>query len=170
MAAIVEELTIEVAPERVWGALTQPDEIGHWWTNDLNARPEVGSLAEFRFGEWGDFVIRFEVAELDQDKKVHWITRLGPSTGHWAGTSVTWQLEPVHNGTKLVFIHDKFAQADRRYEITRAWWQHFLGSLKSYLETGNGTPGSAALRLAREGTLMSAIIEGRLIEASPQKV
>ncbi|MDQ2714468.1 MAG: SRPBCC domain-containing protein [Chloroflexota bacterium] len=107
MAAIVKELTIETAPQRVWAALTQSDEIGHWWTNDLNARPEVGSLAEFRFGEWGDFVLRFEVAELDQGKKVHWITRYGPP--QWTGTSVTWQLTPVHKGTKLVFTHDGFA-------------------------------------------------------------
>ncbi len=78
MAAIVEELTIAAAPERVWGALTQPDEIGHWWTNDLNAKPEVGSLAEFRFGEWGDTVLRFEVAELDAGKKVHWISQAKP--------------------------------------------------------------------------------------------
>jgi len=170
MAAIIKELTIQAAPRRIWDALTLPDEIGHWWTNDLNVKPEVGSLAEFRFGEWGDFVIRFEVAELDQDKKVYWITRRGPSTGHWTGTSVTWQLEPVPNGTKLVFTHDNFAQADRRYEITRAWWENFLGSLKSYLETGKGTPGSGAFRFEREGTMVSAIIEERHMAATPERV
>ena len=78
MAAIIKEFTIAAAPQRVWDALKQPDEIGHWWTNDLNVTLEVGSLAEFRFGEWGDFVIRFEVAELDQDKQVRWISRRGP--------------------------------------------------------------------------------------------
>ena len=141
MAAIVKELIIAAAPGRVWDALTKPDEIACWWTNDLSATPEVGSLAEFRFSQ-GTFVIQFEVAELDQDEKVRWITRQGPATGHWAGTSVTWQLTPVHNGTQVAFNHDGFAQADERYEITRAWWEHFLVSLKSYLETGKGTPGS----------------------------
>src|SRR5260370_13535204 len=135
MVAIVKELTIEAAPERVWGALTQPDEIGHWWTNDLNAKPEVGSLVEFRFGEWGDFVLRFEVAELDQDKKVHWIYRFG-SVAQWAGTSVTWQLTPVHNGTMLVFRHEGFGKKDAVYEQTRGNWNYFLASLKSYLATG----------------------------------
>ena len=142
MAAIVKELTIATAPGRVFNALTKPDEIARWWTDDLSATPEVGTLAEFRFSQ-RTFIIQFEVAELDQNEKVRWITRQGPSTGHWAETSVTWHLEPVHNGTKVVFNHDKFAQADRRYELTRAWWEHFLGSLKSYLETGKGTPGSA---------------------------
>ena len=139
MVAIVKELIIAATPERIWGALTQPDEIGHWWTNDLNATPEVGSLAEFRFGEWGDFVLRFEVAELDEGSNVHWISRQGPP--YWAGTSVTWQLAPVHNGTTLVFTHDGFAQVDEGYERTRRNWEYFLDSLKSYLETGKGTPG-----------------------------
>ena len=141
MADIVEELTIEASPERVFNALTQQDKIACWWTDDLSVTPEVGSLAELRFSQ-GTLVIQFEVAELDNDKKVYWITRQGPPTGHWVGTSVTWQLTPVHNGTQLVFNHDGFTQADRRYEITRGWWEHFLASLKSYLETGKGNPGS----------------------------
>jgi len=141
MAAIVEELTIEASPESVFNALTQQDKIACWWTDDLSATPEVGSLAEFRFSQ-GTFVIQFEVAELVKDKKVYWISRQGPPTGHWIGTRVTWQLTPVHNGTQLIFNHDGFTQADRRYEITRGWWEHFLASLKSYLETGKGNPGS----------------------------
>jgi uncharacterized protein YndB with AHSA1/START domain len=169
MAAILKELTIQAAPRRVWDALTQPDEIARWWTDDLSVSPEVGQLSEFRFSQ-GTFVIQFEVTELDEEAKVSWITRQGPSTGHWTGTSVTWQLEPVQGGTKLVFTHDHFAQADQRYEITRAWWEHFLLSLKSYLETGKGTPRSVAFRFEREGTTTSAIIEGRLIEASPERV
>ena len=140
MAAIREERTIAVAPRSVFNALTQPDEIGHWWTNDLNATPERGSLAEFRFGEWGDIVLRFEVAELEQDRSVHWIYRFG-TIAHWAGTSVTWQLKRVHNGTLLVFIHEGFAKQDEAYEQTRWYWDSFLDSLKSYLETGKGAPG-----------------------------
>jgi hypothetical protein len=85
-------------------------------------------------------VLRFEVAELDQDKNVHWIYRFG-SVAPWAGTSVTWQLEPVHNGTLLVFRHEGFARKDEVYEQTRGNWNYFLTSLKSYLETGKGTPG-----------------------------
>lgn len=140
MAAIVEERTIAAAPQRVFSALTKPDEIGGWWTNDLNAAPEEGTLAEFRFGDWGESVLRFEVAELDQDKKVHWIHRRSPAA-QWAGTTITWQLTPVQNGTKAVFTHDGFAQVDQVYEQTRRNWAYFLDSLKSYLETGKGTPG-----------------------------
>ncbi len=140
MPAIVEELTIAAAPESVFNALTQQDELALWWTNDLSAKPEVGSLAEFRFSQ-GTFVIQFEIAGLNAGEKVHWISRQSPGP-HWEGTSVTWQLTPVQNRTQVVFTHDGFVQADERYALTRAWWEHFLASLKSYLETGKGTPGS----------------------------
>jgi uncharacterized protein YndB with AHSA1/START domain len=141
MVTIVKELAIETSPERVWGALTQPDELGHWWTNDLNAAPELGSLAEFRFGEWGEVVLRFEVTELERDKKVHWMYRFGSGV-HWAGTSITWQLTPVSNGTRVVFTHGEFVKKDEVFEQTRGYWNYFLASLKSYLETGKGTPGT----------------------------
>ena len=135
MSAIVKELTIEAAPQRVWRAITQQDEIVEWWAYEARVKPEVGSLAEFRFRQ-GAFVMQFEVAELDQDEKVRWISKSPPQ---WEGTSVTWQLTPVHNGTKLIFTHDGFAQVDER---TRGAWVYFLASLKSYLETGKGTPGT----------------------------
>jgi len=140
MPAIKEERIIEADPERVYNALTRQDEIVGWWTNDLSVRPEVGFLAEFRFTRWGAGILQFEIAELDQDEKVRWISRQGPP--HWAGTSVTWQLTPVQSGTKLVFMHDGFAQVDGSYELTRGNWRYFLDSLKSYLETGKGTPGA----------------------------
>ncbi len=69
MVAIVKELAIAAAPGRVWGALTQPDEIGHWWTNDLNAKPEVGSLVEFRFGENPDNPLGRCASEPRQGRK-----------------------------------------------------------------------------------------------------
>jgi uncharacterized protein YndB with AHSA1/START domain len=138
MVAISREFIVQAAPQRVWNALTQSDEIAYWWTDDLSIQPQVGTLAEFRFNQ-RTFIIQFEVAELDEGSKVYWITRQGPSTGHWKGTSVMWRLEPIQGGTKVFFTHDHFAQADRRYELTHAWWERFLDSLILYVETGKST-------------------------------
>ena len=138
MAAIVEERSVAATPQSVFKALTQQDEIVRWWSDEARVKPEVGSLGEFRFRPPAG-VLQFEVAELDEGSKVHWISRQGPPS--WAGTSVTWQLTPVHNGTRLLFTHDGFAQVDKAYGQTRGNWDYFLDSLKSYLETGKGTPG-----------------------------
>lgn len=140
MSAIIEERAIAVSPESVYTALTQQDEIAHWWTDDLTVKPEVGSLAEFRFVKYGGNILQFEIAELNTNKKVRWISRQGPP--QWSGTSVAWQLAPIQNGTRLIFTHDGFAQTDEVYERIRENWQYFLDSLKSYLETGKGTSGT----------------------------
>jgi uncharacterized protein YndB with AHSA1/START domain len=140
MAAIVQELVIEATPRRVWDALTHPDEIGHWWTNDLNAKPEVGTLAEFRFGGWGEVMLRFQVAELDPEKCIRWVHRQS-TIPEWAGTSITWHLQPIPNGTHLTFKHEGFATTDEAYQHSCGNWNYYLRSLQSYLETGKGTPG-----------------------------
>jgi uncharacterized protein YndB with AHSA1/START domain len=95
MATIIEERTIEAAPERVFNALTQSNEITRWWANEARVQPEVGSPGEFRFRPPAG-TLQFEVAELEPDEKVSWISRQGPQ--QWAGTSVTWQLAPVQGG------------------------------------------------------------------------
>lgn len=138
MPAIVKELTIATPPKRVFAALTQQGEIVKWWAEEAQMKPEVGSLAEFRFKPPAG-VLHFEIAELDEESKVRWISRKG--LPQWTGTSVIWQLTPIENGTKLVFTHDGFAQVDGVYEQSRTNWEYFLTSLKSYLETGKGTPG-----------------------------
>jgi uncharacterized protein YndB with AHSA1/START domain len=139
MPAIVVERIIATDRERVFAALTQQDELARWWAEEARVEPKVGALGEFRFKPPAG-VLQFEVADLDAGEYIHWISRQGPP--HWAGTSVTWQLTPAQNGTQVGFTHDGFAQADGRFEQTRENWEYFLDSLKSYLETGKGTPGN----------------------------
>jgi uncharacterized protein YndB with AHSA1/START domain len=141
MPAIIEERIIAASPQRIFGALTNADKIARWWSNEARVKPEVGSPGEFRFRPPAS-VLQFEVTELEQDRKVGWISRKGPP--QWTGTSVTWLLEPVDNGTRVRFTHDGFAQVDKAYEQTHGNWSYFLDSLKSYLETGKGTPGLPA--------------------------
>src|SRR6266566_8867033 len=137
MPDIVQELTIEATPEKVFNAITRQDELAQWWTNDAKAEPRVGSLAEFSFDN-GAVVFKMEITELNVAKSVHWKLRSGPP--HWEGTNIAWDLAPAASGTILLFGHHGFAVADAGYEETRQGWEYFLGSLKSYLETGKGTP------------------------------
>src|SRR2546421_6711909 len=104
MAAIVKELSIEAAPQRVWGALTQQDEIVQWWANEARVKPEVGSLGEFRFRSPAGG-LQFEGSELDEGSKIHWIFRESPPQSS-RGT-VTRQLTPVPEGTHVVFPHER---------------------------------------------------------------
>jgi len=139
MSDIVQGLTINATPDGVFAAITQPDEITRWWANGVTAQPTVGSLAVFRFDN-GE-VMTMEIADLAVGKKVSWLVRQAPQYAHlWEGTTITWDLAPVSDGTKLIFGHHGFATLDAGYEQTRTGWAYFLGSLTAYLETGKGTP------------------------------
>ncbi len=141
MAAIIRDLILAVPARRVFGALTRQDEIARWWTDDLKVKAEVGFIAEFRFQKWGGGVLQFEILELEPGEIVSWVVRGGPRD--WAGTCVTWRFHPHSTReTQLIFTHDGFVQTDSFYENSRKNWDFVLVSLKSYLETGNGTPGA----------------------------
>ena len=138
MSAIVVELTIATTPDRIYRALTQQGELTRWWCDKARVEPRVGALGEFRFRAPAG-LLQLEVVELVQDRKVAWLSRQVPP--QWSGTTVIWSLEPLPNGTKLIFTHDGFAQVDARMEQIRKNWEYFLGSLRSYMEEGKGTPG-----------------------------
>jgi uncharacterized protein YndB with AHSA1/START domain len=137
MPDIVQEVTIEVAPENVFHAITTPDGITGWWANQVTAEPKAGSLTEIRFDN-GE-VMQMEVAKCEVGEQLHWVVRHAPQP-EWEGTRITWDLAPASKGTKLLFGHRGFPPSDTGYEQTAAGWQYFLHSLKSYLETGKGTP------------------------------
>jgi uncharacterized protein YndB with AHSA1/START domain len=138
MSDIVQELTIEATPENVFHALTQPGGIAGWWSNHVTTKPQVGSLTEVRFENGG--VFQMEITDLEAGKKVHWSVRLSPHD--WEGSTITWDLMPISQGTRLLFgQHDLFVgPTGYSIEEARAGWEYFLLSLKSYLETGKGTP------------------------------
>ncbi len=139
MSDIVQELTIAATPETVFTAITQQDDITRWWANDVTAEPTIGSLAAFRFDN-GE-VMTMEIIDLAVGKKVSWLVRQAPQYAHlWEGTTITWDLARASTGTRVRFGQHGFAVVNDGYEQTRTGWDYFLGSLKSYLETGTGTP------------------------------
>ncbi len=138
MSDITQELTIRAVPEKVFAAIARQDGITQWWANSATAEPEVGSLTEIRFDN-GE-VMKMEIIDLEVAKKVHWKVRLAPH--NWERSTITWDLTPVSQGTNLLFGHHNLVVGNTGYGIeqTCAGWEYFLGSLKSYLETGKGTP------------------------------
>ena len=49
MSEIMQELMIEATPENVFAALTQPEGIAQWWSNQVVGEPMVGGVTEIRF-------------------------------------------------------------------------------------------------------------------------
>jgi uncharacterized protein YndB with AHSA1/START domain len=142
MPDFVHAVTVAVAPDAVFRAITEQEGLAAWWTPDMVAEPRVGSTLRAGFGG-GRFVIAMDVTALEPTHKVEWIPRQGAP--EWIGTRVVWELAPVERGTNVVFAQRGFAPtavgADG-YLLGANGWIHYLASLKAYLETGTGDPDS----------------------------
>jgi uncharacterized protein YndB with AHSA1/START domain len=137
MPDILHEVKINGSPAAVYAALTENAGLAAWWTHKTrNARPQVGTVAEFEFPDGN--VFKIEVTELAAGSKVHWKPIEG--VPDWPGTRVTWDMEAADGGTKLLFGHRDYASYGGSFAGVSYNWAWFLTSLKQYIETGTGTP------------------------------
>ncbi|MBC9911722.1 SRPBCC family protein [Chitinophaga varians] len=135
MVNIWHRLVIKVAPEEVYKALSTQTGLAGWWTPDTIAKPEIGSIARFAFG---DYFKEMKVTALQPSKQVKWECR--KAVDEWVGTTITFDLEPHKDGTTLFFHHDGWKDYSPTYAVCTYDWAMFLRSLKKLCQTGKGAP------------------------------
>jgi len=137
MHEINHQLSINVSPERVYQALITESDLNNWWTRDSKAKPEVGTVAEFGFGpKFDPFHMRID--ELVPNEKVTWhCNGLNPE---WIDTVIQFEIKESDNGAQLQMRHNQWKSNEGIFPMCSYEWAYFLMSLKSYLETGKGTP------------------------------
>lgn len=132
--------------KEVFNALTT--KIPLWWTEmfegSANKQNETFTL---RFGE--NVYKTMQVQELFDNSKIVWQVRdsliavpgLRNKT-EWMGTSIVWEIIPQEkeNRLELQLTHIGLHAGIECYEMCINGWQQFTNSLKSFLETGVGTP------------------------------
>jgi len=129
----------------VYEALTTQRGIRGWWTTSSEVGTAVGDRITIRFGS--NFKVMC-IEGLRPEAEVRWrvidahlnvpgLTR----TKEWIGTTITFRLEPQSAAvTRLHMEHVGLTPQVECYALCSQGWIQFLGSLKSYVETGAGTP------------------------------
>ena len=101
--------------ERVWAALTDTRALATWLLdNDFEAR--VGHRFVLRGPDIGE--IRCAVAVLEPPQRMEWLWNTAGVTG---ATRVTFRLEEVEGGTKLIVRHQGPVAPEHRAAFTRGW-------------------------------------------------
>jgi uncharacterized protein YndB with AHSA1/START domain len=130
------EVVVEAPIERVWRAITEPDQLVRWFPDkiaEVDLRPGGAMRIEWRDGEFDDGTV--QVVEAPARFLFRW---------HGAGfdspeTSVEFTLEAVEGGTRVVVVESGFSRV-REDKRESAWhdndggWAKELGELKAYLE------------------------------------
>ena len=116
--------------ERVWRALTEPDEIAAWL-----------ALAELDLREGGSVVLTWQNTDPDGNTAVArgTVSELDPQRVLELDTDIhgvlRWELEPVDGRTRLTFRADAQIPADWELEVLAGWHIH-LDHLEHVLDGG----------------------------------
>ena len=130
------EIVVEAPQERVWRAITEPDELIRWFPDkiaEVDPRPGGAIRIEWRDGEFDDGTV--DVVEEPSRFVFRW---------HGAGfdsaeTLVEFMLETVEDSTRVVVVESGFSKV-REEKRSSAWQDNDeggakeLGELKAYLE------------------------------------
>lgn len=136
MADIKHLVVIEAPVRTVYRALTAQSGLAAWWTTQTVATPQVGSIAEFTFGD--RYHNEMRIVKLEEDRKVEWKCIEGDE--EWVGTTLVFSLEPDDGRTILRFSHGEWRAATDFFASCNYHWGFYMRSLKSYCETGAGEP------------------------------
>jgi uncharacterized protein YndB with AHSA1/START domain len=131
-------IQIDAPPERVWEALTTPDQISKWFFGvDTESDWTVGSTLVHR-GEYQGraYEDKGEILELDPPRRfvhTHWSPMSGvPDTPEHA-QRVSWTLEPSDGGTALT-VDEENLPSEQAKAISDQSWPQALDALRSLLE------------------------------------
>jgi uncharacterized protein YndB with AHSA1/START domain len=147
MSHYKQSLVIEAKPEAVYAALTTPQGLRGWWTQDCDIETAVGGTLKFRFGE---HYKHMRIEQLVPDREVRWqctVAHINVDSftrkDEWVGTQIVFHLS-LESGekTKLDFEHVGLVPAFECHEVCVAGWTNFIESLRLYAETGTGKPWS----------------------------
>ncbi|WP_370402061.1 hypothetical protein [Sulfitobacter sp. JB4-11] len=140
-------IQVSASPAASFAAITSGVE--HWWTKPDRTIRAVGDRAKFRFPPRQSYWT-FEAVELKPNAfvKLKCIDALHMLEGfsdtvqtEWLGTSTHWRISAERSGSRIEFTHDGLHPGLQCFDICQAGWDmFFVGSLKAYLDTGQGNP------------------------------
>jgi uncharacterized protein YndB with AHSA1/START domain len=135
MTAIRHNVVIKTTPEKIYEAITTQEGLANWWAKQTTAKPEVGFVNTFTFGTFRN---EMKVIHLSPNKKVEW--QCIKSIEEWIDTNISFDLEEKDGRTILRFAHSGWRAVTDTFAGCNYDWGRFMTSLKSYCETGTGTP------------------------------
>jgi uncharacterized protein YndB with AHSA1/START domain len=136
---IAHAIEISAAAPQVLSALSTKQGFAGWWTTDVDC-DAAKREATFRFAKpEHTCAMSFHLDTLD-DRSIAMTCIAEDGSPEWLGTELAFRLSPAAGGTRVELVHSGFRARTEHFEVCTNVWAMFLGSLKSYVETGVGQP------------------------------
>jgi uncharacterized protein YndB with AHSA1/START domain len=144
------QLTLAGSTDVVFDALTTIEGLSAWWT-PVTGDGLTGGELTFSFGPEAQAVMRVDAAE--RGVGVRW-TNVACHVHDWVGTRLHFDFEAAPaGGTELRFRHAGLTPRLECFTDCKSGWDHFIPSLRAYVETGVGNPNQSEADLARREEL-----------------
>ncbi|MFD1931270.1 SRPBCC domain-containing protein [Nonomuraea mangrovi] len=129
---------VRAHPDKLFDALTTPSGLAAWWT-DVMGSGDTGGELRFSFDPPEPCVMH--VDQVTRPFSVQWTVTSCDFLPDWVGTRPTFTITPVGGGaSELRFRHQGLTQELECIELCTRGWDHFLESLRQYVEAGRGMP------------------------------
>ena len=161
-------IRVKASPDALFDALTTVSGLAAWW-NPASGSGEAGGELRFIMNAPEPLVIH--VDEATRPTFVRWTVTDCPFLPDWIGTRPTFTITAVDGGTsELRFHHQGLSDELECIDMCTRSWNHYMTSLRDYVEVGSGSPfGSPADKARREAQAQSVHQEAH-IAAPPQQV
>ncbi len=138
---IEREIIIDAPVERVWAALTTPEQIAEWFGDRATVDLRTGGAAEFHWADYGSFHAAIERVEPQRAFAYRWARDkdVPPVAGN--STLVEFTLAPEGAGTRLRVVETGFSSLDlpeaeqaQHHKDNTEGWAHELDELRDYAQ------------------------------------
>ena len=131
-------IQVQASPEKVFEALTTTSGLSAWWT-PATGSGEAGGELRFWMHATDPCVTR--VDEATPAHSVRWTVTECAFEPDWVGTRPSFTITALGDGTsQLHFRHHGLTAELDCIERCISGWNHFIESLRQYVETGRGNP------------------------------
>jgi len=131
--AIERTLELGAAPDRVWKALTDTNEITAWFGDSAELEPRLGAEGWFGWESHGRFAVRIEALELETRLAWRWAREADTPLDQTRSTLVEWTLIPRPDGGTTLKLEESGFGRERDREENVGGWKHELGHLSDHL-------------------------------------
>jgi uncharacterized protein YndB with AHSA1/START domain len=128
---------IGAPPEKVLAALRTAQGITDWW-GPTTGSADVGGTFEVSFENHRQVIVLG--VEPAEEGRVVWAVKETPLTPEWVGTTIVFDVNASGDGATLHFRHHGLTPQLECFDMCHAGWTHYLRSLVSYVDTGEGQP------------------------------
>jgi uncharacterized protein YndB with AHSA1/START domain len=133
--SIVHAIEIHSEPKSVYDMVATKSGLASFWTPDVGGDDAEGGELKFGFRE-APAPLPIQVTRLKPPREVVWTCPGG--FPFWEGTGVRWSIEASEHGSKVVFRHAGFPDAQPEFDFgsISLTWALIVARLKDVVEAG----------------------------------